>query len=168
MACGTCSRNKTGNRPPAGHLRPPPVPQRTCSFIAVISITGLPESNGTTCILTVVERFSKAAHFAPPPKLPSAKEAADLLINHVFRIRGLPVHFMVYQCTLIRGLPVHIASWCTSAHCFMVYQCTLLLTGGPSLQQMFVSSHGATRSFSSGFLPADQWPDRAHEPAVSA
>ncbi|KAI3375830.1 hypothetical protein L3Q82_004103 [Scortum barcoo] len=30
------------------------------------------------------------AHFIPLPKLPSAKETAQVMINHVFRIHGLP------------------------------------------------------------------------------
>ena len=34
--------------------------------------------------------FSKAAHFIPLPKLPSAKETAQL-VQHVFQIHGLPV-----------------------------------------------------------------------------
>ncbi len=31
------------------------------------------------------------AHFSPLPKLPSAKETAATVVNHVFRIHGLPV-----------------------------------------------------------------------------
>ncbi|KAM9540620.1 uncharacterized protein ACWYII_038551 [Salvelinus alpinus] len=41
-------------------------------------------------ILTVVDRFSKAAHFIPITKLPSAKEMAQLMVQHVFRIHALP------------------------------------------------------------------------------
>ncbi|KAI3371470.1 hypothetical protein L3Q82_023567 [Scortum barcoo] len=51
---------------------------------------GLPPSKGNTTVLTVVDRFSKMAHFIPLPKLPSAKETAQVMINHVFRIHGLP------------------------------------------------------------------------------
>jgi transposase InsO family protein len=39
----------------------------------------------------VVDRFSKAAHFIPLPKLPSDKETAQLMMQHVFQIHGLPV-----------------------------------------------------------------------------
>ena len=53
-------------------------------------ITGLPVSEGNTAILVVVDRFSKAAHFIALPKLPSAPETARLVINHVFRLHGLP------------------------------------------------------------------------------
>lgn len=41
-------------------------------------------------VLTVVDWFSKAAHFIPLPKLPSARETATAVIDHVFRIHGLP------------------------------------------------------------------------------
>lgn len=54
-------------------------------------VTGLPPSEGNTTILTVVERFAKAVHFIPLPKLPSALETADLLVLHVFRLHGIPV-----------------------------------------------------------------------------
>ncbi|KAG1925678.1 retrotransposable element [Pimephales promelas] len=50
-----------------------------------------PPSNGMTVVLTVVDRFSKAAHFIPLPKLPSAKETAVTVIDHVFRLHGLPM-----------------------------------------------------------------------------
>lgn len=39
-------------------------------------------------ILTVVDQFSKVAHFIPLPKLPSAKETAQLMVQHVFLIHG--------------------------------------------------------------------------------
>lgn len=51
---------------------------------------GLTPSEGNTAILTVVDQFSKAAHFIPLPKLPSAKEKAQFMVQHLFRIHGLP------------------------------------------------------------------------------
>ncbi len=53
-------------------------------------VTGLPPSGGMTVVLTMVDRFSKAAHFIPLPKLPSARETATVVLDHVFRIHGLP------------------------------------------------------------------------------
>lgn len=66
------------------------MPSRPWSHIALDFVTGLPASNGNTVVLTVVDRFSKAVHFIPLPKLPSAKEMAQVLINHVFRLHGIP------------------------------------------------------------------------------
>lgn len=51
---------------------------------------GLPPSMGNTVIHTVVDQFSKATHFVPLPKLPSAKETAQAVVNHVFKLHGLP------------------------------------------------------------------------------
>lgn len=52
-------------------------------------ITGLPISQGNNTILTIVDRFSKAMHFVALPKLPTARETADLLVQHVFRLHGI-------------------------------------------------------------------------------
>uniref|UniRef100_A0A8K9WM10 Gypsy retrotransposon integrase-like protein 1 n=1 Tax=Oncorhynchus mykiss TaxID=8022 RepID=A0A8K9WM10_ONCMY len=89
-ACSVCAQTKSGNSPPAGRLRPLPIPSRPWSHIALDFVTGLPSSAGKTVILTVVDRFSKAAHFIPLAKLPSAKETAQIIIENVFRIHGLP------------------------------------------------------------------------------
>ncbi|KAI2661152.1 Transposon Tf2-6 polyprotein [Labeo rohita] len=91
LACSVCAQNKVSNRPPVGLLQPLPIPSRPWSHIALDFVSGLPPSRGFTVILTVVDRFSKAVHFVPLPKLPSAKETAQLVIDHVFRIHGLPV-----------------------------------------------------------------------------
>ena len=90
-ACPVCSQHKVSHQAPAGLLHPLPVPHRPWSHISLDFVTGLPPSHGHTTILTVVDRFSKLAHFVPLPKLPSAKETAELVLQHVFRIHGLPV-----------------------------------------------------------------------------
>ncbi len=90
LACSVCARGKTSNRPPEGLLQPLSVPSRPWSHIVLDFVTALPPSLGNTVVLTVVDRFSKAAHFIPLPKLPSAKETAATVVNHVFRIHGLP------------------------------------------------------------------------------
>ena len=90
-ACSVCARSKASHRPPAGLLRPLPVPHRPWSHIAVDFITGLPPSEGNTTILTIVDRFSRAVHFIPLSKLPSALETAALLVQHVFRLHGIPL-----------------------------------------------------------------------------
>lgn len=90
-ACSICSQNKNSNsRPYSGLLQPLPIPARPWSHIALDFVTGLPSSYGNTVVLTIVDRFSKAAHFVPLPKLPSSRETADLLVRHVFRLHGIP------------------------------------------------------------------------------
>ncbi|KAI2654690.1 Transposon Tf2-9 polyprotein [Labeo rohita] len=87
LACSACARGKTSNRPPEGLLQPLSVPSRPWSHIALDFVTAL--SQGNMVVLTVVGQFSKAAHFIPLPKLPSAKETAVAVVDHVFRSHGL-------------------------------------------------------------------------------
>ena len=89
-----CAQSKTPQQAPSGLLQPLPVPHHPWSHISLDFVTGLPPSDGNTTILMVVDRFSKGAHFIPLPKLPSAKETAQLMVQHVCRIHGLPVEIV--------------------------------------------------------------------------
>ena len=73
--CAICARGKAPTCP--------------WSHIALDFVTGLPESQGYTTILTIVDRFPKAVHFVPLTKLPSAMETAELLVEHVLRLHGI-------------------------------------------------------------------------------
>ena len=89
-ACPSCCQHKSSHQAPSGLLQPLPVPRRPWSHIALDFVTGLPASDGNTVILTVVDRFSKTAHLIPLPKIPTAKETAEVMLLHVFRLHGLP------------------------------------------------------------------------------
>ncbi|XP_045922098.1 uncharacterized protein LOC123981380 isoform X2 [Micropterus dolomieu] len=82
-ACTVCARGKS-SRPSFGELRP-------WSHIALDFVTGLPPSQGNNTILTIVDRLSKSVHFVALPKLPTARETADLLVQHVFHLHGNPL-----------------------------------------------------------------------------
>lgn len=88
-ACSLCARGKASHRPPDGLLHPLPIPRSPWSHIALDFVSGLPPSHGNAIILTIVDRFSKAVHFVALPKLPTARETADLLVNHVVRLHGI-------------------------------------------------------------------------------
>ena len=79
-----CTQSKTMRQAPSRLLQPLSVLHRPWSHISLDFVTGLPLSYGNTTILTVVVRFSKAAHFIPLPKSPSAKKTAQLMVQHVF------------------------------------------------------------------------------------
>lgn len=53
-------------------------------------VTGLPQSEGKTVILTVVDRFSKMVHLIALNKLPTAKELSQVFTKEVFRLHGIP------------------------------------------------------------------------------
>ena len=89
-ACSVCARGKASHRPPAGLLHPLPVHGRPWTHIALDFINSQPVSEGNTAILTIVDRFSTAAHFIALTKPPAAFKTAELLIIHVIRTHGIP------------------------------------------------------------------------------
>lgn len=88
--CAPCQMAKHSRHRPAGLLQPLEIPRRPWSHIAIDFVTDLPQSQGNTTILTVVDRFSKACRLIAMPKLPTALETAELLCAYVFRYYGLP------------------------------------------------------------------------------
>ncbi|KAL6472064.1 hypothetical protein MHYP_G00182520 [Metynnis hypsauchen] len=57
-------------------------------------------SKGNTVILVLVDHFSKACKFVALPKLPSAKETAEVLLQHVVRVHGMPSDLVSDQGSL--------------------------------------------------------------------
>ncbi|KAK1649459.1 hypothetical protein QYE76_067264 [Lolium multiflorum] len=62
-SCETCQRNKTETLRPADVLQPLDVSSQVLADISMDFIEGLPKVGGKSVILTVVDRFSKYAHF---------------------------------------------------------------------------------------------------------
>ncbi len=89
-ACSTCAWNKEPRDLPQGKLHPLPIPRQPWSHISMDFVSGLPNSQGNTVILVVVDRFSKACHLIPASKIPTAGQTTELLMQHVFRIHGFP------------------------------------------------------------------------------
>jgi hypothetical protein len=54
-------------------------------------VTGLPKSNGFDTIWVVVDRLTKARHLVPCHLTVDAPGLADLFLQHVFRLHGLPL-----------------------------------------------------------------------------
>ena len=64
--CVSCRRNKPSNRKPAGLLNPFPTPLIPWWIISLDFITHLPRTDdGYDCIMVVIDKFSKRAHFIP-------------------------------------------------------------------------------------------------------
>ncbi|KAI2646996.1 Transposon Tf2-9 polyprotein [Labeo rohita] len=88
--CRECTMSRTPRHLPAGKLLPLPTPNRPWSHLGVDFITDLPASEGNTCVLIIVDRFSKFCRLIPLKGLPTAWETAQVLFNQVFRTYGLP------------------------------------------------------------------------------
>ncbi|KAK3506499.1 hypothetical protein QTP70_003045 [Hemibagrus guttatus] len=90
QGCRECAISKSPHHLLSGKLQPLPIPNRPWSHLGVDFITDLPVSNGCTCVLVVVDRFSKSCRLIPLLGLPTAMDTAELLFNYVFRYYGLP------------------------------------------------------------------------------
>ncbi|KAL0150019.1 hypothetical protein M9458_054678, partial [Cirrhinus mrigala] len=90
QSCSVCAMSTSPRQLPTGKLVPLPIPQRPCSHIGVDFVTDLPSSEGNTCILVMVDRFSKMCKFFPLKGLPTALETAEHLFQQLFRHFGLP------------------------------------------------------------------------------
>uniref|UniRef100_A0A670IHI8 Gypsy retrotransposon integrase-like protein 1 n=1 Tax=Podarcis muralis TaxID=64176 RepID=A0A670IHI8_PODMU len=88
--CDVCRRAKGPTGRPPGLLQPLPVPPRPWHTVSLDFIVDLPSSRGCTCLLVFSDHFTKMVHCAPCPSVPTAKETAQLYLQHVFRLHGLP------------------------------------------------------------------------------
>ncbi|KAL0161859.1 hypothetical protein M9458_041255, partial [Cirrhinus mrigala] len=90
QSCSVCARSNSPRMSPAGLLVPLPIPERPWSHLGVDFVTDLPRSEGNTCVLVVVDRFSKMCKFIRLKGLPTALETPEHLFHQVFRQFSLP------------------------------------------------------------------------------
>jgi hypothetical protein len=88
--CTMCQRNKTETCQPADLLQPLEVPSQVWVDISIDFIEGLPKVVGKSVILTVVDRFSKYAHFIPLGHPYTAVSMARAFFDGIIRLHGFP------------------------------------------------------------------------------
>ncbi|MCO5609768.1 hypothetical protein L7F22_064000 [Adiantum nelumboides] len=89
--CVVCQKTKFDRGKQPGLLQPLPIPDSPWESISMDFIFGLPKSiHGNTGIWTIVDRFSKQAHFIPVKKTIKAHQMATLFISQIFKYHGLP------------------------------------------------------------------------------
>lgn len=60
------------------------------SHLNIDFITDVPQLEGNTTILVVVDRFSCSIKLVALPALPTAMEVAKIIFHHIFRYYGIP------------------------------------------------------------------------------
>jgi hypothetical protein len=85
-----CQRNKTETLRPAGLLQPLDVPSQVWADISMDFIEGLPKVGGKSVILTVVDRFSKYAHFIVLSHPYTAASVARAFFDGIVCLHGFP------------------------------------------------------------------------------
>ena len=89
-ACAVCQKNKVDSLRSAGLLQPLEVPSQVWSDISFDFIEGLPRVNGKSAILTVVDRFSKHAHFIALSHPYTAASVAKAFFEAIVRLHRFP------------------------------------------------------------------------------
>ena len=87
--CDNCQRTKAPRHAKHGLLHPLELACKPLTHISTDFITDLPDSDGATIILVVVDRFTKMAHFIPIKKKDSPTVARAYLEN-VWKYHGIP------------------------------------------------------------------------------
>jgi len=90
LTCDVCQRNKAATHKPYGLLQPLPVPELPWSSLSMDFIVQLPESNGYTSILVVVDRLTKMARFIPTTANVDSDGTLMLFLTRVVGIHGIP------------------------------------------------------------------------------
>ena len=88
--CVDCLQTKYVPQKPAGLLQPIPPLSRPWEDLALDFITGLPNSQGAIVIMTIVDRFSKGAHFGSLPSHFTTHTVAQLFIDSICKLHGFP------------------------------------------------------------------------------
>jgi hypothetical protein len=91
-SCTNCSWAKVQQHKPYGPLRPLPVPEQPWTSIQMDYIKELPESEGYTAILIIVDQMTKGAIFIECHDTINTAELAQLFVMHVFLKHGVPLH----------------------------------------------------------------------------
>jgi len=89
-SCDECQHNKSPRHAKYGLLQPLEVPYAAWTSISVDFITQLPESQGQTQSMVVVDCFTKMAHFIGLATNATAKDVANTFRKEVWKLQGLP------------------------------------------------------------------------------
>lgn len=89
-SCDICQRNKASRHRPFGLLVPLGVPSQPWQSVTTDLIVKLPLSEGCDSILVITDRFTKMSHLVPCQETLTAAQLADLFVQNVFRLHGLP------------------------------------------------------------------------------
>ena len=88
--CDNCQRNKSEHVPYPGLLQPIPISSHTWEVITMDFVEGLPKSQRFNCILVIIDKFTKYAHFLSLSHPFTALEVAKLYLSQVFKLHGAP------------------------------------------------------------------------------
>lgn len=90
QTCNTCQQAKPERVNYPGLLEPLEVPPGAWHTITMDFIDGLPQSGRFNCLLVIVDKFTRYAHFLPLQHPFSASKVALSFLDNVYKLHGLP------------------------------------------------------------------------------
>jgi hypothetical protein len=88
--CHVCTRSRTSRHALFGILRPLPIPDGPWKDLSMDFVTRLPWSDGYNAILVVTCQLTKMRHLIQCRDTTTAEQLAELFLEHLFRLHGLP------------------------------------------------------------------------------
>ena len=98
--CSVCQQAKHTNHSPPRLLQRLPIPEGVWMDISMDFIEGLPKSNGYSVIMVVVDRLTKFAHFVAVKHPYTASSIAELFLDNIAKLHGLPQSTVTYRDTI--------------------------------------------------------------------
>jgi hypothetical protein len=114
-ACATCQRTKTEQLHPAGLLQPFELSSVILADVSMDFLEGFPCVHGKSVILTVVDRFSKAAHFLPLGHPYTVTSVARVFFDDIVRLHGIPTSIVSDRDPLSRASSGGSCSHCPAS-----------------------------------------------------
>jgi hypothetical protein len=90
QGCQICQQVKPDRTKSPGLLQPLPVPVGAWQLVTMDFIEGLPTSGAANCIMVVVDKFTKYAHFLPFKHPYTAAVVANVFLDNVYKLHGMP------------------------------------------------------------------------------
>jgi hypothetical protein len=89
--CLECQQVKAEHRHPAGLLQPHDIPETKWEVVSMDFVGGLPmTSQRHDCIMVVVDKLTKSAHFIPVKTTFEASAIAQIFLKEIIRLHGVP------------------------------------------------------------------------------
>ena len=102
-SCDECQHNKSSQHSKYGLLQPLEVPYTAWTSISDHFITQLPESQGQTQIIVVVDCLTKMADFIGFATNATGKDIADTFLKAVWKLHGVPSQIVSDMDTKLSG-----------------------------------------------------------------
>jgi len=90
VAGSVCVQGKPNRARYPSLLAPLLVPTESWQVLSMDFIEGLPRSGAANCLMVVLDRFSKFAHFIPLLHPFTAQQVAQAFLDNIYRLHGLP------------------------------------------------------------------------------